>query len=142
MSKHYVALSRAAFRGQQSGSVYLVCFARLWHYRGYSCLVRRAALIAVSGRAGYAPAASNKGFVEVLIRRAGPHSSLSAAEQDMYRLLVEELKSEGTLSSEFSSLFSDMCASGLGSGNLPEERCAVQPVCSAWLQPQALLAQV
>ena len=46
----------------------------------------------------------------------------------MYRLLVEELTTEGTLSSEFSSLFSDMCASGLGSGNLPEERCAAFPL--------------
>ena len=55
--------------------------------------------------------------------RAG-NSSLSGAEQDVYRAMVEELMSDGTLSSDMSELLTDMRASGICQGaSAPEERC-------------------
>ena len=56
--------------------------------------------------------------------RAG-HSSLSGPEQDVYRAMVEELMSDGTLSSDMSELLNDMRISGICQGaSAPEERCA------------------
>ena len=56
---------------------------------------------------------------------AAGHSSLSGPEQDVYRAMVEELMSDGTLSSDMSELLNDMRISGICQGaSAPEERCA------------------